>query len=341
MQIVKKLLIALVVVVVLLCATSYMLPNTSHVERSMDISASPATVFTMLNNFKGYDRWSPWKDYDPNMKITFSGPDTGVGAKYSWVGNSDVGSGSQQITESKPNSLVRVDLDFGEMGTAQSYFEIVAQGQGTKVTWGFDNSNLGMNPMMRWMGLAFDKMMGPDFEKGLTRLKAIAEKMPKTDLSTLKAEVTTVEPTDIVYVSAESTTEPASIEKAMGASFGKVMSFTGKTKLKSSGQPLAVAHEWNEKENRYKFDAAMPVELAGAAPAADGDVKLGKTYGGKVVKVVQIGSYDQAKMTYEQAFAYVEVAGYQPAGPSWEQYMNDMRTTPVDKLETHIYIPVK
>ena len=45
---------------------------------------------------------------------------------------------------------------------------------GTDVIWSF-RSSLG-NPLERWMGLLYDKWIGPDYEKGLIKLKALVEK---------------------------------------------------------------------------------------------------------------------------------------------------------------------
>ena len=46
--------------------------------------------------------------------------------------------------------------------------------EGTKITWGFD-SDLGMNPIARWMGLMFDSWIGADYETGLANLKNLVE----------------------------------------------------------------------------------------------------------------------------------------------------------------------
>jgi hypothetical protein len=44
----------------------------------------------------------------------------------------------------------------------------------TKATWGL--KSLLRNPLERWMGLFYDREFGGDLEKGLGKLKAIAEK---------------------------------------------------------------------------------------------------------------------------------------------------------------------
>ena len=81
----------------------------------------------------------------------------------------NVGSGSQKITAAEPYALVKTFLDFGEHGTADAAFrlEAVADGQ-TRVTWAFE-TDLGYNPVARYMGLMFDGMVGAEFLKVLRR----------------------------------------------------------------------------------------------------------------------------------------------------------------------------
>lgn len=54
-------------------------------------------------------------------------------------------------------------------------FELTPQADGVKVVWS-DAGDLGMNPLSRWFGLFLDRMIGPDFEKGLSNLKRNLEK---------------------------------------------------------------------------------------------------------------------------------------------------------------------
>src|ERR1700755_2063659 len=98
MRFLRNLLVFLAVVVAILVAVGFVLPDTKHVERSIVIDRPPSQVFTLLDSFRRFGEWSPWADQDPNMKIDFSGPTSGSGAKYSWTGNKQVGSGSQTIT---------------------------------------------------------------------------------------------------------------------------------------------------------------------------------------------------------------------------------------------------
>ncbi len=179
MRVITKILIVLVIGIILFLGVGLFLPGAAHVERSISIDAPPSTVFGLVNDFREFNRWSPWFERDPETQYTFGGPDSGVGAKMSWTSDQpDVGSGSQEIVASEPYGSVRMNLDFAEQGTADSYFKLVAEGSGTRVTWGFD-TELGLNPIARYFGLFFDSLIGPDYESGLVNLKELAESRPE------------------------------------------------------------------------------------------------------------------------------------------------------------------
>ena len=89
-------------------------------------------------------------------------------------GRRDVGTGRQEITRAEEFSRVESDLDFGEMGRARASFALEPSGTGTRLTWRLE-TDLGLNPLARWMGLMMDRWVGTDFERGLVSLKKLAE----------------------------------------------------------------------------------------------------------------------------------------------------------------------
>jgi uncharacterized protein YndB with AHSA1/START domain len=175
MRILKNLLIVIVLAIAALAAGAYLLPRNVIVERTATVSAPPEEVFALVNSLKRSAEWSPWMGLDPNMTVTYSGPDEGVGATMEWTSEDPaVGNGRQEITASVPAERVESALDFGDMGTAEAWFVLAPDGSGTSVTWGLD-ADMGMNPIGRWMGLMMDRWIGADYEKGLASLKALAE----------------------------------------------------------------------------------------------------------------------------------------------------------------------
>lgn len=186
----KKVLLAIVGIVVLLCVVSFFLPSKSHVERTIVINAPAAKVFNEVNSLQKWPAWDPWQKKDPNIQNTYSGPELGVGNKNSWKSDhKEVGSGSQIITESVPNETIKSQLAFGESGEkggGTGYFNFTPEGEGTKVAWGMD-MDLGMNPFMRYMGLMMGGMIGKEFDQGLSNLKAHVEAMPEEAPLTVEA----------------------------------------------------------------------------------------------------------------------------------------------------------
>ena len=103
--------------------------DTYLVERSTTIHAPAELIFAYIADFHRWTAWSPWEGLDPEMRRTYSGPDSGPGATYAWAGNRKAGEGRMEGTNQvEPSRLT-----------------------------------------------SMDKMIGPDFEKGLERLRAVAE----------------------------------------------------------------------------------------------------------------------------------------------------------------------
>ena len=174
MTVLKRVIIGLVTLIVLIVVIGFLLPRQVHVERSIVINAPQAQLFEALNGFKRFNEFSPWAALDPNTQYTYEGPESGVGAKMSWVSSDpELGSGTNEIVESKAPDLIRTKLDFGGQ-LAEATFTFAPADSATRVTWGFDG-DLGNNPIMRFVGLMFDKWIGSDYEKGLARMKQVME----------------------------------------------------------------------------------------------------------------------------------------------------------------------
>ncbi len=175
MKLIKRILVTLLVIILALVGVSYLLPGKAEVSRSITIDAPASAIFPYVNSMQETEKWSPWLSRDPETKLSYSGPEAGVGNTLNWASdNPQVGIGSQEITESTTDQSVQTALDFGPMGTATASFHLRPEGSGTQVTWGFV-SDLGMNPMSRWMGLMMDNWVGGDYERGLENLKTLVE----------------------------------------------------------------------------------------------------------------------------------------------------------------------
>jgi hypothetical protein len=110
------------------------------------------------------------------MKQTYSGPSSGVGAEYRWSGNAEAGEGTMTISDSAPNERVVIQLAFTRPYASSSVISLGIQpeGAGSVVTWNMTGrNNLALKALSLFSSM--DKVVGPDFERGLVQLKSVTE----------------------------------------------------------------------------------------------------------------------------------------------------------------------
>jgi uncharacterized protein YndB with AHSA1/START domain len=153
-----------------------MADDTYTVQRSITIDARPERVYEQIADFHNWRNWSPWEDVDPKLKRTYAGANAGVGAVYGWSGNRQAGQGRMRITDAMQPTRLQIDLMFEKPWKARNdtVFTIEPQGAGTRVTWSMTGRKTVMTKVMG-IFKSMDSLLGPDFEKGLSRLKAVAE----------------------------------------------------------------------------------------------------------------------------------------------------------------------
>ena len=175
MKVLKIGALVVVVLVAAVLALAAIRPDTFTVRRGASIQAPPEKIHAVLNDFRGWEAWSPWEKLDPAMKRSYSGAASGKGAVYAWEGNGNVGQGRMEITDSSA-SRVAMNLDFVKPFEAHNKVEflLAPKGGATDVTW----SMQGPVPYFAKIVHLFvdmDKMVGGQFETGLANLKRVSE----------------------------------------------------------------------------------------------------------------------------------------------------------------------
>jgi hypothetical protein len=172
----KKILAVLVILLAVFAIIVTRQSNEFHVSRSIEIKATPAVVFEYVNDLHKSALWSPWTTLDPNMQTTYEGANAGIGAIYKWSGNKEVGEGMMTITKSRLNESVELHLEFFKPFKAENtaLFALAPKGDSTLMTWMMTGKK---NFVAKAMGLFMncDKMVGDQFEKGLSNLKTMIE----------------------------------------------------------------------------------------------------------------------------------------------------------------------
>ena len=165
----KKTFIAIPVVFFVVVLTLFKLNTNVHVERSTIINAPKNEIKEQIIDFRKYHKWSPWAEIDTNMVIKFNELQGKVGAKYSWTGNENIGSGSQTLVGISEDSIA-IDLTYHGTSSQMS-FELKDQSGLTKIKWNYDCE---MSMLIALM-INMDKELGNIYEKGFQNLKEIVE----------------------------------------------------------------------------------------------------------------------------------------------------------------------
>lgn len=244
----KYLFIVLGILVALFVGVGLSLPKTSFVERSVVVDAKPEVIYGLISNHEKSLSWSPWAAKDPNMSVRYENGKEGLDATMHWKSdNRDVGNGSSTFIEVDENQRVKLALDFGEMMTSTAELNLSdAEDGGTKVRWSLDVQHTSL--ISRYFGLLMEGIVAPDFDKGLARLKSVAEAAPN-----IKTEVLTY--------------------TLDGTEFSGFLAYPDNGKKNPS---VILVHEWWGHNDYVRTRAKMLAELGYTAFALDmyGDGKL-------------------------------------------------------------------
>lgn len=175
---IKKMLAGLGVLLAVFVIIAAMKPEEYLIKRDVLINAKAEAIYPHLVSTKAADGWMPWKDIDPKVQITYSGPDEGVGSVSSWESPGQMGVGKAEVVGAIPNQSVKTKIIYTkpmEMNQ-DSEFTLAPQGESTQMTWTVGGKQPFFARLMcTLMFMNMDKYVGGMFEKGLAQLKQKVE----------------------------------------------------------------------------------------------------------------------------------------------------------------------
>lgn len=301
-----------------------------EVKREAIIKAPVESVFAQVKTFNNFLKWSPWQELDPNQKVTFSGTDGTVGAKYSWSGNDKVGTGSMTITAIDEGKRIDHDLAFEKPFESNSkvYMTTEAVEGGTKVVWGMTGENNAIASLFMAFSGGMDGMVGKDYEKGLAKLKELCEATPAYQVK----EVNWAAKTCLsVRENVKFADMPAFFMKhfpAMAMQIGK----NGAT----PGIPLGIYYNYDEAKGEANLAAAIPYE---GKPVSSKEYKTLEIPAAKAYQIDYYGAYENMKPAYDEMNRFLHTK-FNLTNPDMviEEYVGDPETEKDPaKLYTRIY----
>jgi effector-binding domain-containing protein len=328
MKFLKVIGIIVLILIAIFLAVPYFLADNVVVSDTELIKAKPETIFRQVNNYHNWSNWSPFES-DPTMVNTYEGPEQGVGAIRTWVGEK-AGEGTMQIEVSEPYTYIQNKLVFGPgEGGGTGSWNFIPTEDGVEVEWTVHVSDLNY-PMGRWFGLLTEPMLKPMLESGLAKLKEVAEALPEPP----EVKIVNMEaiPSLVIY---DSTT----IE-GMGEMFSRnykaLYSYVKSRSIPITGEQFAIYHNWNP-EGITKISAGIPVA---AGSKGKNNIKYYEIPAGNVLFATHTGGYNSAP-AHEAIDAYIKDFNLKTKDYIWETYMyNTEVNKDTSTYVTFIYYPL-
>ncbi|UOU97099.1 SRPBCC family protein [Chryseobacterium daecheongense] len=179
MRILKGIIMILASILILWLVIAAFVSGDCQYEKSISINAPVEKVWQNTNTLKAMDQWSPWNDLDPALKKDWTGTTGQPGEKVCWESQKEeAGKGCQEVTKvDAAGKRIETAIQFltPYKSEANAYVAVAPEGNGSKATWGFTSKIPYPFTVMK-LFMNMEDAIGKDYEKGLSRLKAMAEK---------------------------------------------------------------------------------------------------------------------------------------------------------------------
>ncbi len=309
-----------------------------HVERSIDIHASPETVFDRVADFGTWTTWSPWLCCEPEANVTVSDEPNAVGSVYSWEGEV-VGAG--EIEHKSLDGGKRIDDEIRFLKPMKSVsnvafdFQPVAGGdETTRVTWHMDGA---LPWFLFWMTSQLEAYIGMDYDRGLRMLKEWIETGHIQSKTTVHG-IQRMGPFQVLGV--RDIAKLSEIGSSMDAVFAQASEKLAEHNLPTDGEKISVYHKFDPKTETFDFTGGFlfgtPVESVPAGIEAWAMPEM------DTFRVDHLGSYENLGNAWSAAMQHARYKKMKQSKiGTFELYKNDPSNTPAEHLLTEIYLPLK
>jgi effector-binding domain-containing protein len=181
-----------------------------------------------------------------------------------------------------------------------------------------------------------EKMLGPDYEKGLARLKAICENQSQNQSAMEVKEVSWAAHT---YLADRSIAPIKELSKVFMDKMLKTAQYLHPNNMVVDGPPSGLYFTWDTAQGTTDLAVAIPVKDASKASGAYSSIRLESS---KALVIDYYGPYDRMKPAHDAIHQYAQNKGLKLKSPAIEEYIGDpgVETDP-NKVLTKVYYLVE
>ena len=311
-----------------------------HIERSIVIHAPISDIYSQLNNFTNWQKWSPWLIMEPDARLALAED----AKSYEWEG-SRVGVGNMKIVSEEEATQVNYELNFVKPWKSSAEVRFVLQPlnpsqnsdavDAVKVTWSM-NSSLPF--FMFFMKNMMEAFVGADYERGLALLKVYIEtgEIPfKLDF------LGSAEFTSIKYIGVQNQCSLDQIGDKMEGDFDAISGYLEAFPDLANGPAFSIYHDWDIVKSSVNYTSG--VSVANIPSDLPGNFTSGEIPSCKVYKISHTGPYEYLGNGWSALYAMdrnKEFQKYKKLAP-FELYMNNPAEVSQNELLTEICLPIK
>lgn len=331
-----EILISLAIVSVLFVIVGLILPSSRHLSNSVETNRKMPIVFDTLNSVRRFKDWNPAVAGDPDIKITLSGPESGVGARISWDSTEKaLGQGSWKIVASEQNKRVAYaieDIDRGINKSSEFTLQPTGKhGRNIQITQTY-NVEYGWDLLGRYSGLYVASNIGERMKAGLFRLSNMLATIPNLDYTVLGKDDPSMAPRiaqrpaeNLLVLNAAVPLDQATIQAQMKTNMEWIKKNIEANGLEAVGPVRIITNEFGSQI--YSFDVAQEVRKADTTGKLEGltlsnNVELLYNPESQIVMVPFKGHMSNLQNARDGLRAWAMTRGYETTERAYEIWKN-------------------
>lgn len=331
-----EILISLAIVSVLFVIVGLILPSSRHLSNSVETNRKMPIVFDTLNSVRRFKDWNPAVAGDPDIKITLSGPESGVGARISWDSTEKaLGQGSWKIVASEQNKRVAYaieDIDRGINKSSEFTLQPTGKhGRNIQITQTY-NVEYGWDLLGRYSGLYVASNIGERMKAGLFRLSNMLATIPNLDYTVLGKDDPSMAPRiaqrpaeNLLVLNAAVPLDQATIQAQMKTNMEWIKKNIEANGLEAVGPVRIITNEFGSQI--YSFDVAQEVRKPDTTGKLEGltlsnNVELLYNPESQIVMVPFKGHMSNLQNARDGLRAWAMTRGYETTERAYEIWKN-------------------
>ena len=315
-------------------------PNSFEVTRSHIINAPQQVVYNEVIDLKNWEKWSAWKEMDPNMTISYPEKTEGIGGSYTW--EDEDGIGTMQTVAATPYDSIQLDMQFAEYPKSKVNWSFEpTENQKTKVTWSISGKDLPFQfKLFSTLMGGMESEIGPAYERSLEMLDSVI--IADMKRYTINVEGIT-QHSGGYYLYKSASCKISDYAEKMKEVFPQVAAYAITYNISFAGAPFVYIEKWDETNDAVIFSCCVPTQTR--IITENPEILTGQLEPFTTLKTVLKGDYANLSEAWEKAFEFIEThSDYELVenGPMLETYPTDPSQVPnpADWI-TEIFIAVK